>query len=498
MSAKVLAIGLDSADKDLLLQWSDSGVLPNIQRLRQRGLWAMVTSPPGLGDDATWATFYTGVSPARHGRFFTHQVLPGSTRPVWFGDTRLKQEAFWEGLSREGRKVGIFDVPKCTLSENIKGLHLVDWLVHGAVHQQMGSWPPSLASDVNSRFGKRPGSLCTYTTLGPNRFHEYVNRLLMTIEMKTALLTDYLDQDDWDLFLAVFKESHCVGHHCWHLHDPSHPEYDPEAASALGNPVKQVYVALDAAIGRLLDKVDSETTVMVFSDLGMGPNYTGNVLLEEAIKRLEGFSIQSGKKTLGRLRSLWRKLPISLRRPAFRKMSGVNQAMTNLEGSLPSYYTLPHNEISGAIRLNVVGREPHGRIHLGEEYTAVCEKLTEDLMSLVCLETGAPIVSKVLRVRDIFSGPFIDYFPDLLVIWNRKRPISNAWSPQYGEIKVDLPPIRQGNHLPDGVLFASGPAIAADQSIGLVSLMDLSATIAKRLGVALPNLDGVPIPEICE
>ena len=105
-------------------------------------------------------------------------------------------------------------------------------------------------------------------------------------------------------------------------------------------------------------------------------------------------------------------------------------------------------------------------------------------------------MSKVLRVRDLYDGPFVDNLPDLLVIWSRNRPISKAWSPKVGEAKVDYPPYRSGNHLPDGILFACGPGILHDHAIGSVSLMDLPATFAARLGVRLPDLEGVPIPEI--
>lgn len=79
MGAKVLVIGWDGAEKDLLLQWSESGKLPTIQRLSNKGLWVIISTPLGMGDEAIWTTLYTGVSPAKHGRFFGNQIWPVRT-----------------------------------------------------------------------------------------------------------------------------------------------------------------------------------------------------------------------------------------------------------------------------------------------------------------------------------------------------------------------------------------------------------------------------------
>ena len=59
---KVLFIGLDAAERDLLLDWSDRGILPNLQALRARGVWGDAPAMPGLGSGALWPSFSTGVN----------------------------------------------------------------------------------------------------------------------------------------------------------------------------------------------------------------------------------------------------------------------------------------------------------------------------------------------------------------------------------------------------------------------------------------------------
>src|SRR5262245_9276934 len=184
MPAKVLIIGLDGADRDLLQQWSQCGDLPTLQFLSRQGVCGEMLSPPGLGDDATWASLYTGVSPGGHGRYFYSQVWPGSYEETSFLDADLKREPFWETLSRAGRRVAIIDVPKCPVANNLNGIQLNDWLVHGRDHKEVCSWPPHLASEVLTRFGPAPPSLCEVFGLDQAGYQTFLTHLLASVEMK--------------------------------------------------------------------------------------------------------------------------------------------------------------------------------------------------------------------------------------------------------------------------------------------------------------------------
>ena len=59
---KVLLLGLDAAEHSLLLEGCDSGWLPTLRSLRDRGAWGLALSPPGFGSGAIWPSFSTGVT----------------------------------------------------------------------------------------------------------------------------------------------------------------------------------------------------------------------------------------------------------------------------------------------------------------------------------------------------------------------------------------------------------------------------------------------------
>jgi len=281
-ATKLLLIGLDCADPALLTQWMETGDLPVLQSVRQRGTWGRLHSPPALADDATWASFQTGVSPARHGRYFFHAIEPGSYRDPFWQEGHLQYRPFWETLSDAGKRVAVIDAPKSPLSRNIHGIHVTDWRVHGR-DRKTQSWPEGISAELLSRFGEdgtdclsQKPWLCDAHALAEENYDEFISHLARSADDKLTYAQELLNQGGWDMFLVVFKEAHCISHKFWHLLDAANPAHSPEFTLRYGNAIKEIFKRLDRAIGRLLETAGPDTNVIIFSDLGMASNYTGN------------------------------------------------------------------------------------------------------------------------------------------------------------------------------------------------------------------------------
>lgn len=494
---RIVLIGLDAADKDLLLQGCEDGRLPNLQRMRAQGRWGIVASPPGFGSGAVWPSIYTGVSPARHGRYFYRQVRTGDYEATRFEDVDFRARPVWEVLAEAGRRVAVFDVPKAGLSEGLDGIHVVDWLVHGPVYHDIRTWPPEIARELVGKYGADPLPRCDQSGMRSAAEHVALRDVFLArIERKEAATLDYLDREPWDLFLTVFADPHCVGHQCWHVRDPRHPAHVPAMAAAVGDPVLDVYAAIDASIGRIVDHVGDGAIVMVLSATGMGANYTGNLVLDEVLRRLEGKrrtrsldwlvrAKQQAKRFLPRaLRSRWRK---TSRR--------IEERVAHADRERRRFFTVPHNDIAGAIRVNLAGREPAGIVR-PDELEAVYETLRRDLLALRNLDTGGPVVEDIVRVADHCQGEQLDDMPDFFVLWRREAQIERVGSPKVGEVVHRQRGNRTGDHRSDSILFARGPGITPGE-MAPCSIMDVAPTIAALLGVGLPQTDGHPIPEMC-
>jgi len=234
----VLFLEIDAGDKHLILEWARAGVMPNVQALLARGLVGHTMAPRGFFVGSIWPSFYTGVSPARHGIHSLVQLNDNSYEiAVHPTGEHVKREPFWNYLSRAGQRVAVLDIPLSGISEGLNGIQTVEWGSHDE-NYGFRAWPPALKAEISSRFGLHPqAGTCNVEHRRPNDFVTFRDTLVRGVRAKADLTCHYLRQGGWRFFGQVFTESHCVGHQCWHLHDPAHPGHDPEVARVTGDPI---------------------------------------------------------------------------------------------------------------------------------------------------------------------------------------------------------------------------------------------------------------------
>ena len=517
MEGKVVFLGFDAANRYLIQEWAGKGILPTMQALFRKGLKGRTMSLPGVFTGATWTSFQTGVNPARSGVHSWVQLKPGSYDLYrCLTGAQLKREPFWSHLSRAGRKVTVLDVPLSALTENLNGVQLVEW---GAHDEQYGfvTWPPSLAREVEARFGRHPLRGVCNGTRDTQGYIKFRDQLLHGIKTKAQITKHFLHGSEWDFFAQVFTESHCVGHQCWHIHDPSHPRHDAGQARVVGDPLKDVYVAIDAAIGEVLAEIDGRTTVIVLVGHGMGYKYGPQFLLDQILLRLNVAAPAThvpAPAVAPRLRERfdplltwgWQQTPRALRS----LLQPIRQPLRNwmmpkekplaptLDPARGKCFIVENNYAHGGIRVNLIGREPDGKIAPGAELEAFCATLTRDLMDIVDLDTGKRVVTRILRTDELYRGEYRDHLPDLLVEWASDAPISRIrlGSEKIGELAGEYRFCRTGDHFPGGMFVAFGPGIEPGTIPRTVSIMDFAPTFARILDVELPEVDGRPIDEI--
>ncbi|HET7290440.1 MAG TPA: alkaline phosphatase family protein, partial [Thermodesulfobacteriota bacterium] len=62
-----------------------------------------------------------------------------------------------------------------------------------------------------------------------------------------------------------------LSHMFWRTMDPKHPAFEP--GSKLKSVIENAYIEMDGVLGRVLDSIDGDTTVIVLSDHGFAPFY---------------------------------------------------------------------------------------------------------------------------------------------------------------------------------------------------------------------------------
>ncbi|MFN3231285.1 MAG: alkaline phosphatase family protein [Alphaproteobacteria bacterium] len=495
MSERVLVLAIDGADPSLLSQWAQAGHLPTLQRMLESGFSSPLQGPVGFGDAPTWATAHTGVSPAHHGRYSYRQLRKGSYQKALTVDADLKAEPYWMHLSRAGKRVAILDMPKSPVPNDLNGIFLGDWLVHGREHAGPVSYPENFARDIIQQIGAPPPSMCglDQPALDEIGYRRMLERLFQSVSMKRDLVLSVLDQENWDLVAAGFKEAHCIGHHGWHLHDRGRPEFVPDIAAALGDPLLRVYKAIDVALAEILERAGPEATVLVYSPLGMGPHYGAFRLLPDILAGLGyggGGLVRAGRRALGALAGPPKKAATQSGMP--RDGSTLRSKIKDVFEARRDWLSIDLSEHVSGLRINLKGREPKGRIRLADRDR--CEdQLIADFEALRDPVSGIALVDRILRTRDHYSGPYLQLLPDLLVYWNMTQPVVSATSPRLGTIRSTRRSLRTGAHRDGGILMSTGPHIGRESSTEAIDLRCIAATIASLLGVDFESGETSPI-----
>ena len=456
------------------------------------------------------------------GTYEYHRCYPGEFNA---------QEPFWNNLSRAGKKLVILDIPLTGIAKGLNGIQMVEWGSHDAAYG-FHTWPKELKRDVLKRFGVHPlKTECDALGELPRISSDFRDQLIEGIAKKTELTLHYMKECPWDFFAQVFTEGHCAGHQCWHLHDPAHPNYDPKVVSITGDPIREVYRAIDRAIGRLLTQVDEKTTVFLLASHRLAHNIGGSFLLEgllEQMNYLKKVPRGAGHPPDGLIRRLasrakgeWKKLPVPLRenlKPALFPLYNRARRSLNRNGlyslsarmDLQQCKCFPHengNLVSG-IRINLQGREPQGVVKPGDELEFICRTIRSDLLNVVEKDSGLPMVKRVLRTTDFLQGEYIDHLPDLLVEWSEDKWLGSKTlrddtscrlqltSDKIGIIEGEYNYCRTGDHRPEGLFVVSGSGIRSGVIERTVSIMDFAPTFLHLFGLKNFASDGKPIDEI--
>lgn len=528
---KVVFIAMDAGDKFLIRKWAADGSLKTFRTLLDNGFVGETMSLPGLYEGATWPSFYTGVTPAHHGFHRLIQLNPGTYDfyRCYTGDF-IKKEPFWSHLGNSGRKVAVLDIPLSGVTKNINGIQMVEWGSHDP-NYGFCTWPRGLKREVLSKFGPHPAQdSCDAFQRTPREYSIFRDKLIKGVETKTRLTKHFLTSDRWDFFAQVFTEGHCAGHQCWHLHDINHPSYSPEVVAMTGNPVRDVYMAIDAAIGEILMHIDKETILFVLASHRMAHNYGAQLLLPKILVRLKfsekniGEDLADGSVfPIDELKAVYSwskaKIPDGIKKhlkPVYSRIRGLAEgnetyspcSCWGIDIKKSKCFPLDNGLSVGGVRVNLMGREPNGIVRPGAEMDSLCEELAQELMEIVDADTGIPMVKSVTRTGDLYQGEYLDHLPDILVEWSDEKYVGSTGTgnPMGSEVRLFSKKIgllkgvntycRTGDHRPEGLFIAYGGGIEAGRMDRTVSLMDFAPTFSELLDVELPEVDGAPIKEI--
>ena len=499
---KTLVIGLDGVTFDLLGPWIEAGELPNLRRLMEQGAWGKLRTTLPPISSSSWSSFVTGVNPGKHG--LVDFVYPGadSYKVTMINSTSRQTRSLWDWLNDAGYGVGLLGIPTTYPPEPVDGFMISGFLAPGP--DSDWAYPPELKAELEAQLG--------HFQLSPDerfrstaRLDRFLEDLTASVENRTQAALYLMRTRPWDLFAVVYWDTDMVQHEAWRLLDPHHPRYDRAEAELHREQILDFHRKVDADVGRLLEQVDSDTLIIVMSDHGFGSVHsfflTNNWLASLGLLKFKRTPWTTAKRLLFRLGYT----PLRMFRIA--KALGLarlrKQVRFQQKARLVNRLFLSFDDVDwdrtrafsigsfGQVYINAAGIRPQGIVQPGTEYETLKAWIAEQALALRDPRSGEPLVERVYRREEIYSGPYIARTPDLIVQPQGWEYMAFGHADFGSNQLVEAITGLSGHHRPDGVLILAGGGVKPGTQLQGANILDLTPTILHAMGVAVPEeLDG--------
>lgn len=462
MNSRFVLVAFDAADIALIQRWSEDSSMPAFAKVCARSRTIPTLNDPGLYVGSVWPTLFTGTSPAWHGRYCWRQLRAGTYEDEFFQIDQIRGDPLWDRLDRAGRSVCVIDVPKSAPGTHFRGRFVKDWGTHDPSMGGCRIYNWMTREEFLVRYGRDEVGRCDAVLRTERGFRDFCAKLLARVEARTRMVCDVLSERSHDVVLVAFSEAHCVGHQCWHIHDPNHEQHDVQLRRQLGDPVRAVYEALDRGLGCILDHVRELDTVLVLATHGMGPHYNGVESLNAIVANLEHDDLpRHDQREL-----LARGVPALLSHDSrdFRRRMRA--------------FPVPNNGAYAAFRANVAGREPAGRL-TPDSVERFLRGFRDRLMDVKNADTGERLFASATLSLEAFSGPRRGCLPDLLLEWDRSAPIRRVTTPRSVLQNHAGGNPRTGDHRAHGAMWVLGPGANVFEAVSKIRAADLASWIVR-------------------
>ncbi|NIM94640.1 MAG: hypothetical protein GTO18_13145 [Anaerolineales bacterium] len=510
MPKRVLVIGLDSAPLDWVRKWADEGRLPGLKRLMDEGASGILQSVNPPLSPSAWASFATGMVPAKHGVFDHIYRRQGTYDIAPTTSATCMEEPVWRIISRHDGRVGVINVPETYPPAPVNG-----FLISGMdtpSDEAEYTYPSELKSELQSAIG----GYKVFGTRSKENLDRSIEGMHETIPMRARAGQYLWDKYRPEFMTLVFMEPDVIQHKCWKYLDPSHPEYGDDVNQKKGKiyreSIPDIYSRIDRAISPWLNSLDDDTTVIVMSDHGAGPLnkflYINNWLEKEGylhfkpsvLTRTKLLSFRLGF-TPANVFNIAANLRLGVVDRATNKikrdmittgrttrMQRAFLSWTDVDWQRTRAYSLGGN-FTG-IYINLEGREPEGCVAQGQVYDALCDELKTRLKEWYDQDTGAPIVDRVYTREELHQGPHSDRAPDVIFSTTNEAYVGSGGHEFTSNRLMNTSPLFNGHHRMNGMLIMSGGDVRAGQ-LEPTNIMDLAPSILYLLGYPIPvKMDG--------
>src|SRR3989344_492838 len=505
---KIFVVGLDGATFDVIRPMVEAGKLPTFAKIMAEGAYGNLRSTIPPVTPPAWASFMTGKNPGKHGVYSFSAFVNGSYEAQLATGQSIRAKRLWDYFNND--RVALIDIPMSFPPQQINGYMISGWPVPS--EESLFTYPPELHTEIMQEVGEY---VIDKTFIGRsmkmlqegNGIEALAYLAKFSQQRKDAALYLLKNKGPFDFFMVVFRGPDFIQHILFKVFDEEYAKRNPTFCKKYQGAIFQFYEKMDRYLAELMEAAGKETTVIVLSDHGAGP-VRKRFYINRWLKK-EGF-LHTRKWMSQRSIKVDRK-PLSyfLDRTGF---SFLNRSVFSPIRQLHIPYPRRHQQhpsllvdwdrtsafaililTDGIIRINLAGREPAGIVSQAN-YDKVRAEIIRKLKEVVDPDTGETVIEEVYRREDIYSGPYLNEAPDLIVV---PRDYSYDFSPNLDDgILLERPEGLKGTHRMDGIFFAIGRHVKAGTALSNINITDIAPTILYLMGKPVPDdMDGRVINE---
>jgi predicted AlkP superfamily phosphohydrolase/phosphomutase len=277
------------------------------------------------------------------------------------------------------------------------------------------------------------------------------------------MLFNAMDKTKKGVVACWFQTTDSIQHMFFRYLDKQHPALNHARKEKSAKVIENLYTDMDDLVGRVQEKLNKNSILVVMSDHGF-KSFRRGVNLNSWLYRNGYLHLEDGRTT-------------------------SEEWFKNVDWNRTKAYALG----LGGIYINQKGRESHGIVGAGEEMQALKTELTAKLNGLKDDETGDTAINKLFDRDEIPPGPYKENCPDFIVGYSEGYRAS--WDSVTGVVNdtifEDNTKAWSGDHCIDprtvpGVLFTT-EKINTDTP----AIIDLAPTALELFGVNVPDhIDG--------
>ena len=484
MTRRAAVIGLDGAAWHLLDPLLETGAMPRLAALRERGVSGTLRSTVPTYTPPAWTSAITGVNPGRHGIYgFTLGNAQSETHEL--AHVGLIQVAtLWEMANAQGARVGMYHVPLTYPPKELGG-----WMVSGMMTPGYGErmrgfarpseleprileWAPGYVIDVSANWEQdwRDAALC--------------DRIAASLDQRIDVLQHLLEREAPDVLFAVLESPDRLQHVYYRYLDPGDPLYPTPQAERLRPRIAECFSKMDAIVGIVDDFAGAHGGVIVCSDHGFTAwdvSVHTNALLEQwGYLKIKTAARAMQTEAARRLVPLARKVlsAKTARQAKSKTFAAIDWSRTRAFAS-----PIPQQ----GIFVNLRGREAHGIVP-PSQLPSIKSDLVARFENLRGPD-GQPVADVVYRSEEVFQGNALAGAPDVLpVLRNHRYELDDEVF--HREPFTDHRHLPRGVHHPDGIVVIAGEGVAPGTRLQ-GSVLDVTPTLLYMAGLSPPRgLDG--------